>query len=431
MSKNQRFHCSDTFYLEHTSGLLTKAVERGAITEQERELIEEFIGELVATSHISPTRRYKLVGTIIRNHAYHPEYTKCRIGDVYQAIGQIESERKQDGTPRYTKNSCADMIQMIKRFFVWLVENGYSDINLAKLNKIKVPKAGDTPITAEMLLTEEDVITMINACSTSRDRALISVLYEGGFRIGELGNLTWGDVVFTDWNVTATTAEKTGKRRYVPLIASRSYLAQWKNDYPLPITPDAFVFLTTTTKKPLQYQGLVKQIRIIATRSGITKYIKPHIFRHSRVTHLIQKGMSESTVKLMMWGDVSTNMMKVYQHLTNKDVECSIAELNGIIPPDTRDPQDNRRKMKPIQCPRCAVVNSPTLKFCGNCGAPLVPGEVETVENMEGEIRRMMSSDPTFMTEMFTVMQKLAKEHQYALGREDVRGTTRKTETHL
>lgn len=424
MSKNQRFHCSDTYYLEHTLGLLSKAVANNTITEKERKLIDEFVGELVATSHISPSRRYKLVGMILRNHTYHPEYTKCSIGDVYQAIGQIESERKPDGTPRYTKNSAADMIKTLKRFFVWLVENGYSDINLAKLNKIKVLKAGETPITAEMLLTEEEIISLITACTTTRDRALISVLYEGGFRIGEIGNLTWGDVVFTDWNVTATTAEKTGKRRYVPLVASRSYLAQWKNDYPLPITPDAFVFLTTTTKKPLQYQGLVKQLRIIATRAGITKYIKPHIFRHSRVTHLIQKGMSESTVKLMMWGDVSTNMMKVYQHLTNKDVECSIAELNGIIPPDARDPQDNRRKMRPIQCSRCATVNSPTLKFCGNCGAPLVPDAVEKVEGMEGEIRRMMSTDPTFMTEMFTVMQKLEEEHRYALGREDIAKNT-------
>ena len=426
MSKNQRFHCSDTYYLEHTLGLLSKAVNINAITEEERKLIDEFMGELVATSHISPTRRYKLVGTIIRNHAYHPEYAKCSIGDVYQAIDQIITGRKENGEPRYTKSSAADMVQMIKRFFMWLVENGYSDINLAKLTKIKVPKAGETPITAEMLLTEEEILSLITACATTRDRALISVLYEGGFRIGEIGNLTWGDVVFTDWNVTATTAEKTGKRRYVPLIASRSYLAQWKNDYPLPITPDAFVFLTTNTKKPLQYQGLVKQIRIIATRAGITKYIKPHIFRHSRVTHLIQKGMSESTVKLMMWGDVSTNMMKVYQHLTNKDIECSIAELNGIIPPDARDPQDNRRKMRPIQCPRCATVNSPTLKFCGNCGAPLVPGEVDKVETMEEEIRRMMSSDPTFMTEMFSVMKKMEEDRRYSLGREDIaRNTSR------
>ena len=89
MSKNQRFHNSDQYYLEHTSGLLTKAADRGEITEHERKLIDEFMGELVATSHISPTHRYKLVGTIIRNHAYHPEYTKCSIADVYRATDLI------------------------------------------------------------------------------------------------------------------------------------------------------------------------------------------------------------------------------------------------------------------------------------------------------------------------------------------------------
>lgn len=56
--------------------------------------------------------------------------------------------------------------------------------------------------------------------------------------------------------------------------------------------------------------------------------------------------------------------------------------------------------------------------------APLVPGAVETVENMEEEIRRMMSSDPTFMTEMFSVMQRLAEERRYARGREDIAKNT-------
>ena len=146
--------------------------------------------EMVATWHISPTHRYKRVRNIIRNHAYHRGYTKCSIADVYRATDLIGTELKETGEPRDTRNSAADMIQMIKRFFVWLVENGYSDINLAKLNKIKVPKAGDTPITAEMLFAEADILAMINACTTSRDRALISMLYDGGFRIGEIGNLT-------------------------------------------------------------------------------------------------------------------------------------------------------------------------------------------------------------------------------------------------
>ena len=37
--------------------------------------------------------------------------------------------------------------------------------------------------TAEMMLTEDEVRAMINACMNSRNRALIATLYEGGFRI--------------------------------------------------------------------------------------------------------------------------------------------------------------------------------------------------------------------------------------------------------
>ena len=32
---------------------------------------------------------------------------------------------------------------------------------------------------------------MIDACRTSRDRAILMTLYEGGFRIGEIGEMKW------------------------------------------------------------------------------------------------------------------------------------------------------------------------------------------------------------------------------------------------
>ena len=39
---------------------------------------------------------------------------------------------------------------------------------------------------------------MIDACQTSRDRALIAMLYDGGFRLKELATLSWGDVKFDE-----------------------------------------------------------------------------------------------------------------------------------------------------------------------------------------------------------------------------------------
>jgi len=415
MGTNQRFHCSQNYYLEHASNLLSKAVECGKITEEERSLIDEYIGELVAVSQISPVRRYKLIGLLIRNHEFHPPYKECTLKDVYCALDRIKTAIKDDGSPRYKRNTIVDMVQMIKRFFIWLSENEYSKINIEKLRKIKTPRFDQGTITAEMLLSEGEVKTIIEAAMTSRDRALISVLYEGGFRIGEIGNLTWGQVKFTDWNVTVNTSEKTGKPRYIPLIASRAYLAQWRNDYPLPITQEAFVFLTTTTHQPLQYAGLLKQIRSLATRAGITKYIKPHLFRHSRITHLSQKGLNESVIKMMMWGDVNTDMMKVYQHLTNDDVDATIAELNGVSIPDTPSDKKRKRAMSPLQCPRCATVNSPTMKYCGNCGAPLTADEETMTSGMADEIRSSMSHDPAFLMDMYAAMQQVAKEHNVIL----------------
>jgi len=42
------------------------------------------------------------------------------------------------------------------------------------------------------------------------DRALISVLYEGGFRIKEIGTLTWDQVSFKDNRVIINVNIKTG-----------------------------------------------------------------------------------------------------------------------------------------------------------------------------------------------------------------------------
>lgn len=409
MGKNQRFHNSDEYYIRRASGYLSKAVELQKITEKDRELISEFINEIVATSQVSAIRQHKVTSLLIRNRAYLPEYSACTISDVYQAIGNIKTAKNEKGELRYSRNTVSDMVREIKRFFLWLSENGYTEIDSRKLHKIKLPAAPSITVTPDKILTEEEVLSIIRACTTSRDRALVSVLYEGGFRIGEIGNLTWGDITFKSWNATARTAEKTGKERFIPLVSSRSYLIQWKEDYPLPITPDAFVFLTTTTHKPLQYAGVVKQLRIISKRAGVTKHIKPHIFRHSRITHMINNGMPESHVKMMMWGDVSSEMLRNYLHLNQNDIAAKVAEMNGISTEIQEEPK-KKRGVKPQQCKVCAAVNTPTAMYCSNCGAPLSEEGRSKLNTMEEQIREQISNNPEFLFMLASLMKKSGEE---------------------
>ena len=166
-----------------------------------------------------------------------------------------------------------------------------------------------TKLPSQLLSTEE-VLTMIRNCRTSRDRALISALFEGGFRIKELGTLTWSQILFDRYGCVVNVNVKTGRPRYVRLITSAPYLAAWKSDYPLSMNEESLVFLTTQYR-PLEHAGVATQLKKIAKRAGITKHITPHIFRHSRITALLQQGFSESTIKLTMWGSLDTTMLRL------------------------------------------------------------------------------------------------------------------------
>jgi len=218
---------------------------------------------------------------------------------------------------------------------------------------------------------------------------LIALLYEGALRISEIGNLTWSQVKFSSWNCQINTAEKTGIDRYIPVVMARPYLATWKDAYPKPITPDAFVFLTSIGHRPLQYAGVLKQLRIIAKAAGIEKHLTPHVFRHSRITHLIQKGMSESAIKLMCWGNLTTDQFKTYAHLCNHDIDRATAEMNGITPPEEAK---TSHALDPRQCQRCYTVNAPTSRYCNCCGLELTAEAVEDVKIA----REQIWSDPEF-----------------------------------
>ena len=260
----------------------------------------------------------------------------------------------------YTQNTRRDYVMFLKRFFKWLIENKFSEIPLEKIVKIKAPGVDNMTKVAGDLLDEMEILAMINACQSSRDRALISVLYEGAFRIMELATLTWSQVKFDEYGVVINVDLKTEKPRYIRLVSSVSYLAAWMKDFPYKPEGNNLVFITAK-HYPLQYEGVNVQLKKIACRAGIKKRVTPHLFRHSRITHLHRQGCSEAVLKMMAWGHQRTRMMAVYSHLTGGDIDGEILRMNGIKPTATPPSQ----AMQAVQCKHCSAFNEPGSKFCG------------------------------------------------------------------
>ncbi|WP_317137593.1 tyrosine-type recombinase/integrase [Methanochimaera problematica] len=345
-------------------------------------MIETFLAEKSNELHISTQRKIKIARSLFLWRDYIGEFRDSTYADLSLAIDEMKSRKTEKGTS-YKQNTLRDHIGFIKRFYLWLEEEEIVDIPEKKLRRINPPGKDKMTKTVNDILKHREVMAIINACKNSRDRALISVMYEGAFRSGEIGELTWGDVEFRDTGLVVNTKFKTGIARRILLANSTNYLASWKDDYPYEITPEMPVFLTFVNNSPkekpgerdperpvhksLTYAGLRKQIKILVERAEIKHNVTTHTFRHSRITHLVQAGYPESYIKKMCWGTITTDQLATYLHLDDKYMDDTFYHYEGIKPPERKD----EVLLEAIQCPRCYAVNGFSTKFCRKCGLAL------------------------------------------------------------
>jgi integrase/recombinase XerD len=347
---------------EFATNSINKALMEGSISDRDAELIQKFCAEMQATNGISIPRVNKLTYTIVALRRFVGEYEKNSIDDIYRAIPIIKTS-KTNREKHYKQNTIVDFVKILKQFYIWASLNGYSTIPVEKIKMIKNPAKNEMTKTAADILTPDEVAAFIKSCISDRDRAFFMTLYEGGFRVGELGTLTWGQVKFDKYGAVINVDFKTGKPRYVRLLMAVEYLAKWRSVYPFTPEGTALVFLNKDNK-PLTHAQVARQIERIVKRANIKKHITAHLFRHTRITDMQKDGISESVIKQVMWGSVESRMFKSYLHLTGPDVDTEILRTYGIDIPD----KPKERTLSPLQCPNCKDVNSPVSNYCKICG---------------------------------------------------------------
>jgi site-specific recombinase XerD len=256
------------------------------------------------------------------------------------------------------------------------------------------------------ILTQEEVFRMIDVCTNSEHKALISILYDTGARINELLSLNIGDV-FNDGEqvslkIRNLEGNKTGEREIkIPLIISAKYLLNWLEDHPLKHSNDSPLFTSRchrTYNQRLTREGTYGLLQETAKKVGITKHIDNHLFRHSRATDLDKKGYPQSMMCVRFGWTRNSAMLRKYSHQLQIDTTNRFYEVEGFKPP-TVNKQDN--KLKPVECPRCGTLNNVTAKHCNKCWLPIdeTTAHVELQKKKELEERVKLMEE--FMTSTF------------------------------
>ncbi|PKL59432.1 MAG: integrase, partial [Methanomicrobiales archaeon HGW-Methanomicrobiales-4] len=281
MTESERFHGNTM----GKSDPIEKGIASGLLNEKDAELIKTYVYEHSASANISSLASLQLTRYIVTSRRWSGPYSGATIIDLYKIVEGLKTGLSRSNKP-FSEQTQYHYIVRLKAFFLWLVENEESNIPEKKIHAVKPPTFFSGLKNASNLLSSEEILEILNSFHNSRDRAMFTMLYEGGFRVGEVGTLKWENIQFDSAGVVVNILYKTKKPRYVRLIMSKNALASWKADYPGDPAGEAYVFVNNRDEMN-KYQNVRKILDRALAKTTITKKVNLHLIRHSRITHLI------------------------------------------------------------------------------------------------------------------------------------------------
>lgn len=174
---------------------------------------------------------------------------------------------------------------------------------------IRIPK------TEPEILTLEEIRAIINNLKNLRDKLIVMLLYESGMRIRELLNLKKKDIIFDEYGAILRIQGKTGLR-YIRIIKTVELLKIYIN------------LINSERLFEITHRCVVKNIKEACKRAGIKKRVYPHLFRHTRATHLA-KYLTEPELKTYFGWSNDSKMPAIYVHLSSRDVDEKIIKISS------------------------------------------------------------------------------------------------------
>jgi site-specific recombinase XerD len=208
----------------------------------------------------------------------------------------------------------------LRFFFVKTLKRAYP------IEEVPYPKA---PRPLPTILSQEEVVRLIDSASNLFHRAMLMTLYSTGVRRAELCHLKVEDI--DSGRMLVHIRHGKGRRdRDVPLSPK---LLETLREYWRWMRPKTYLFPGTENgwraDKPITAKMVWEACRQAAQRAGITKPVRPHLIRHSFATHLLEGGADLPTVQALL-GHADLKPTSIYLHLSERHLKAAGTPLDNV-----------------------------------------------------------------------------------------------------
>jgi site-specific recombinase XerD len=165
------------------------------------------------------------------------------------------------------------------------------------------------------VLSEEEVASVLNAVENIKHKAILSLIYSAGLRLGELINLKINDI--DSKRMVVNIRQGKGKKDRLSLLSEKVLLLL--REYYTVYQPKEWLFEGQFFG---QYSAtsVQKVFRIAKAKAGIKKPATVHTLRHSFATHLLERGTDLRYIQALL-GHKNPKTTEIYTHITKKGME--------------------------------------------------------------------------------------------------------------
>lgn len=176
--------------------------------------------------------------------------------------------------------------------------------------------------------TKDEVFTFISTLPDLKQKAMVSLMYSAGLRIGEVCNLKYKDIDRKSMRIHITHGKNRFDRYAILSKSALDILTEYWFAYDKPMDwlfPKQF----KDSDKPIDTFFLSRHIHAHEKRLGWQYRLTCHSFRHAFGTHLYENGTDLLTIKAML-GHKSLNSTTIYVQLAANGVGCVVSPFDSL-----------------------------------------------------------------------------------------------------
>ncbi len=278
-------------------------------------------------------------------HAWYRSQPTAKNFPVRGDISRYLLVLKKEG---HVPSSLARKLASLRGWFSWLKASGKS-----KSDPVETFETPHKQKKLPQVMSAPEMLSILDACRTPREKAIIELMYGAGLRVSELVGLKKSDVSLSQSYVKCLG--KGSKERIVPigkeavqsikdyllLIESEKKIADEKQAQALAQakpkrgrptrkppsksqsqTQNIDYLFTAADGQRLSRLVVWQTIKRLAQRASLDKPVSPHTLRHSFATHLLENGADLRAVQELL-GHANLVTTQLYTHVSRAHLKAA------------------------------------------------------------------------------------------------------------